>query len=129
MSPKILLFRIIALPAIAALVIFFGGISASMLGAVLLAFVAALLFTAVSERVFRQMLFGRFATVLGAWFVHLALETVFIAALCLGVFALFGWQANGWVAIAGGAAVWLVLTWDTLGTLLPLIALWLATRK
>lgn len=130
MNVKLFIFRIFGLPIIAALAVAFGGIQASIFGAALLAFPVALLFTAVSERLFRQKLMGKIGKDPIAWyFMHLVYESALIALLFWGAFAIFGWSAAGWGAIIGGAAAWILLTWDTLGSLLPLIPLWLATRR
>ena len=129
-SPKILGIRVIALPIIATVVALLGGISATFYGAAGVAFLGALVFTMVSERLLRQKLMGKIGGSPISWyFVHLVGETATFALLTWGAFAIFGWSAAGWVAIAGGVAIWLVLTWDTLASWLPLIPLWLATRR
>jgi len=130
MSPKFFAVRIVALPIIAAVIALLGGISATFYGAAGVAFLGALIFTMVSERLLRQKLMGKIGGGPMSWyFVHLVGETATIALLTWGAFAIFGWTASGWVAIAGGAAAWVLLTWDTLASWLPLIPLWLATRR
>lgn len=130
MSPKLFVVRIVALPIIAALIALLGGLSATFYGAAGAAFLGALVFTMVSERLLRHKLMGKIGGSPISWyFVHLLGETATLALLTWGAFALFGWTASGWVAIIGGVAAWLLLTWDTLRSWLPLIPLWLATRR
>lgn len=130
MTHTLFFVRIFGLASIASVIALLGGVSASIYGAGLVAFVGAILYTTISERLLRRKLLGKIGGSPISWYtVHLVNETVVAALLTWGAMALFGWTAGGLVAILGGVAGWILLTWDTLGSLLPLIAMLLAVRR
>lgn len=124
-------FRLIALPLIAAIVAFAGGIHASILGAAAAAFVGTVLYTAIDELIYRRVLYGKVGNEPFVWwFVHLIYQTVFAALFTYVTFYAFGWHVGTtWLAGLGVIVSWVWLTRETLVNLLALLLLKLTLRR
>lgn len=126
MSPTLLVIRSLGLASIAMVIALLGGVSASFDVAGFVAIVGAILYTIISELLLRRKLFGKIGGGPIRWYADLLInETALAAVLNASAFALFGWTAGGWVAIIGAVAGWLLLTWDTLRSLLSRISMFL----
>lgn len=123
--------RVVAVPVVAVVASAFGAITSSWWAAALMGFLGVLIFTAVSERVLRGMLFGKLGGGVGsAYFVQLVGETITLALIGLLFSAVFGAAiANSlsfWVA---AGVTWFICSYEMITRIPGIFALWLATRR
>lgn len=123
--------RLIAMPILAALIAFFGGFTASLIGAAVFGLLGAIVYTQLDERLIRRRLFGKIGTNPLVWWVtHAVYETIAIALISFGAFAIMGWHVGTiWVAVVGALFGWVWLTSETLGNIMPLLMLLSSMRR
>ncbi|HEY9788028.1 MAG TPA: hypothetical protein V6D17_21750 [Candidatus Obscuribacterales bacterium] len=131
MKPRAFFIRLAGLPILATVASLVGAVTSSWWAAALMGFLGAIVFTFVSERIVRGLLFGKIGAGPLAWyFVHLLEETAAIALIAVIFSFLFGASIGGTLAFSIMAfVIWVFLCKEMLGNIGALLPMWLATRR